>query len=322
MKPVNLAIDLGGTRVRAALADGEDLSQRIEEATILQGGPDGVIAQVVALGARSLEQAGMSWRDVGCLSVASPGPLNTQTGVVFSPPNLPGWNDVPLKAELEQRTGVSVLVVNDANAAGLGEFHFGAGRGRRSMIYLTVSTGIGGGVIIDGALVEGTSGTAGEIGHMTIDLNGPRCTCGNTGCLEMLASGTSIARRFQERQTAGEHSTLKAEPGKQVSAARIAAAAAEGDPLASAVWFDAMRALGFGVVNCIHIFNPEIVAIGGGVSAAGDLFFTPIRDIVNRYALPVPRRDVEVVPAQLGADVGLVGAAAFARTFMDARAIR
>jgi glucokinase len=180
-------------------------------------------------------------------------------------------------------------------------------------VYLTVSTGIGGGVVVEGRLLEGASGTAGEIGHTTIDRHGPICKCGNIGCLEALASGTAIARRFKEALEAGGPSRASASfAGREPTAEDVARAAQSGDRLALSVFTDAAEAIGFGVVNCIHIFNPEVVAIGGGVTKAGSLLFDPINRIVDRYALAVPRKAVRVVGAEFGDDVGLVGAAAVA----------
>jgi glucokinase len=304
-------VDLGGTRVRAALVDSSmQLLNRVEENTNHERGPEGVvdqIARMITSCRRGIDDQPVS------LVIATPGPSKPAIGMVCSPPNLPGWGDVPLKAMLEAAIGIPTRIVNDASVAAVGEFHFGSGRGFRNLVYLTISTGIGGGVVIEGVLLEGTSGAGAEIGHMTIDRHGPICKCGNIGCLEALASGLSIARRFQEALDAGGKSGLTAElEGRPASAADIARAAAGGDPLAATVFRDAAMAIGTGVVNCIHIFNPDVVALGGGVTLAGPLLFDTVREMVSRYALAVPRDDVKVVPAELGEDVGLMGAAAIA----------
>jgi glucokinase len=313
-KKRNIAVDLGGTRLRVALADaGLGLTQRREMSTSFENGANGAVEQITALVQQALRETGLGVDAIGCLAVASPGPLDTTTGVVFSPPNMVGWGTVPLKQLLEERIGVPAYVMNDANAAGLGEFHFGSGRGLRNMVYLTVSTGIGGGVVVDGKLLEGSSGTAGEIGHMTVDRHGPPCNCGSVGCLEMLASGTSIGRRFRERLMAGETSIVQEWPGANGTAAEVARAAALGDPLALDVFTDSVEALGIGIVSCIHIFNPDVVALGGGVTKSGPLLFDIVQAVVDRYTMPVHRQAVRVVAAELGEDVGLVGAAALAR---------
>jgi glucokinase len=205
-----------------------------------------------------------------------------------------------------------VALINDANAAALGEFHAGAGVGTRNLVYLTVSTGIGGGVIVNGSLMEGSSGSAAEIGHHTIDRHGLPCHCGSIGCLESIASGPSIALRFCRRLAGGDQSILAGIPRDEITAAAISRAAAHGDALAIAVWEDSMQALGFGVVNCIHIFNPDVIVLGGGVTLAGRQLFDPVMRIVDRYTLPEPRAAVRVVPAALGEDAGLTGAAALA----------
>jgi glucokinase len=269
---------------------------------------------MVRLTEKSVVESGTHWSQMGCMVVGAPGPLNATTGTVLDAPNLTGWKNVPVKAMLEDALGVPVRVVNDANAAALGEFYFGAGRGYTNLVYLTISTGIGGGVVVDGRLLEGASGTAGEIGHMTIDRHGPVCRCGNLGCLEAIASGTAIARRFQEGLAAGQQSAVTEWlDGRAPTAGDVARGAAMGDPLALAIFTDAAEAIGLGVVNCVHIFNPDVIALGGGVSRAGSLLFDPIRKIVECYAMAVPRADVRVVPAELGDDVGLVGAAAVAQ---------
>ena len=309
----NIVVDLGGTRVRAALAGSDlHLHERREESTFHRRGAPGVLDQIVRLADEALAGASRSWCDIGYLAVASPGPLDPETGVVYHPPNLSGWGEVPLGPELTGRTGVPVVLINDANAAALGEFHAGAGRGTRNLVYLTISTGIGGGVIVDGSLLEGSSGSAGEIGHHTVERHGPPCPCGSIGCLEAISSGPSIALRFRQRLDAGERSTLAAKAGEGITAADVARAAAQGDDLAADVWQDSMQALGFGVVNCIHIFNPDVIILGGGVTRAGRQVFDPVLEIVDRYALPVPRAAVRIVPAALGEDAGLVGAAAAA----------
>lgn len=308
-----IVADVGGTHVRMALSDSSlTLRGKLDRPTAHERGPDSVIEQIVSMARESAAQAAADWGRVRLLVLGTPGPLDARSGVVFDPPNMPGWHDVPLKALLEEQLGMTVKVVNDANAAAMGEFHFGAGRGQRDLVYITVSTGIGGGVVAGGRLLEGTRGTAGEIGHISIDRHGPLCKCGNVGCLEVLASGTAIARFFQARLAAGEPSLAREWLRGEPTAADVARAAARGDAVALEVFTEAAECLGLGVVNCLHLFNPDVVAIGGGVSQAGALLFDPVRRVVDRYALEIPRRSARIVAAQLGEDVGLVGAAAVA----------
>jgi len=309
-----LAVDLGGTRLRVAVTDeGFRLSGRQEEATALPEGPEGVVRQIGRMMDRSLLDSGVAHARIRSVAVGSPGPLDAKLGVIHGAPNLTGWTRVPLKRMLEERLDLPVAVVNDANAAALAEHRLGAGRGTRDFVYLTISTGIGGGVIVNGRPLEGASGTAGELGHTTIDRHGPVCKCGNIGCLEALASGTAIGERFQHGLQAGRRSSASNWLGPEAaSAADVTRAAQEGDLYALEVFTDAAEALGFGVLNCIHTFNPEVIALGGGVTHAGSLLFDPMMRIVERYAFPIPRGDVRIVPAELGDDVGLAGAACVA----------
>lgn len=305
-----LAVDLGGSQARVAVANSSlQLAARMSEPTDHTRGPEGVVEQLTRLCRLSCDKGQIGLSDLTRIVIACPGPLDSREGIVFNPPNLLGWNRVLLRDMMVAALDVPVLLVNDANAAALGEFHFGAGRGCRNLVYLTVSTGIGGGVVVGGVLLEGTSGSGGELGHMTIDRNGPLCPCGNIGCLEALGSGRAIARRYAEALAARGH--VPDAPGA-VSARDVARLAADGDRLAGDVFGDAARAVGTGVVNCVNIFNPEVVVLGGGLTNAGDLLFVPVRDMVGRYALPRPRESVRIVAAELGADVGLIGAAGVA----------
>lgn len=314
MQKLNVAVDLGGTHIRTAVADDSlRLFAHLDEPTNHDQGPDGVIDQIVRMARRSVKDSATDWGQIGSVAVGSPGPLDSKVGIVFAPPNLPGWHNVHLKARLEEELQTPVKVANDANAAAFAEFHLGAGRGHDSLVYITVSTGIGGGIVSEGALIEGASGTAGEIGHMTIDRHGPICNCGNRGCLEMIASGTSIARRFNQALAAGEKSAAAEWIGnRKATGADVQRAAEMGDTLALEIFNDAAEAVGFGVVNALHLFNPEIVAIGGGVTKSGKLLFDPINRIVGQYALEVPRKAAKIVVAELGHDVGILGAAAVA----------
>jgi glucokinase len=305
-----LAVDLGGSQARVATSNDElILTGRLDEPTDHSRGPESVVAQLARLCRKSCEASGVSLTDIAMLAVGSPGPLDTRQGVVFDPPNLLGWERVPLRDMLQAALHLPTVIVNDANAAALGEFHFGAGRGTRNLVYLTISTGIGGGVVVDGVLLEGSSGSGGELGHMTIDRDGPLCPCGNIGCLEALGSGRAIAHRYGQAVARRDGVAESAAPTTARDVVRLAS---EGDELALEVFRDAAQAVGTGVVNCINIFNPDVVVLGGGVTNAGERLFAPVRAMVERYALPRPRTSVRIVPAELGSDVGLIGAAAVA----------
>jgi glucokinase len=215
-----------------------------------------------------------------------------------------------LTEHLEHGLGLPTILENDANAAALGEFRYGAGRGVRSIVYMTVSTGIGGGIILDGKVWHGLKDAAGEIGHITVCPDGPLCGCGNQGCLEAMASGPSIARRAREAVSAGRSSALSGLAN--VTSADVVRLAQEGDAVASQVWADAVKYLGIGVAAVITFLAPERVVIGGGVTKAGDFLFQPLRGEVRRRVKLVPVESVPILPAALGPDVGILGAAAVA----------
>lgn len=309
-----LAADLGGTRLRAALADLEGrFLRRLEWATEAERGRQALLERIVAL----IQQVRGDTPDEDLLGigVGTPGPLDPTTGVVLSAPNMPGWVDLPLQAVLEERLGLPVRLVNDANGAALGEWVYGAGRGHQNLVYITISTGIGGGVIADGRLLLGHRGLAGEVGHMTLQADGPRCNCGNYGCWEALASGTAIGRDGAEEVRAGRSALLqqlcRGQP-EQVDARMVGQAAAQGDAAASEIIKRAARYCGVGMVNLLHLYSPEIILVGGGVAKLGDLLFRPMRRAVREQAMPA-YRNVPIDPASLGENMGLLGAVALFR---------
>lgn len=306
-----VAIDLGGTRFRIALIDRKGvILDRVSEPTPASAGRQAVIDRLIAETQTLLQRAGN--RPIVGLGIGIPGPVDPWTGVVSQTPNLVGWYDVPVKAILEAELGLSVQVGNDANLAAIGEHTFGAGQGFEDLIYLTVSTGVGGGIITGGRILLGSAGLAAEPGHMTVVPEGPRCGCGNRGCLETLASGTAIGRLAQERLAAGEASILAALPPAAIDAVAVVAAAERGDPLAADVMNVAMGYLGIGIANLIHLFNPRAIVIGGGVSRSGDLLFEPVRRIVHDRCMPDYLTGLVITVARLGDDAGLLGSAALA----------
>lgn len=310
-----IGVDLGGTKILTAAVreDGHVLAR--ERVETPQEGPQSVVTAVATSVGRVLPAAGLHVRDIVGIGVGAPGPLNPDTGMVFEPPNLKGWHDVPFGKLLTGRLGMPAFLENDADAAALGEWRFGAGRGVDDLVYITVSTGIGGGIIIRGELLQGVSGTAGEIGHMTIDVNGPRCVCGNTGCLEVLAAGPAIARMARDAVRSGRATTLLARAGGQVeniTARIVAEAAAAGDAVAAGVFNRAATYVGVGVANLLNLLNPAMVILGGGVSKAGDLLLDPVRATARERAFERPAKDAQIVLTQLGDDVGAIGAATVA----------
>jgi len=270
-----LAMDLGGTRFRLALADQEGkLHKRTSALTHADEGRDRVLQRIKEAVKDIVSDVGLE--TVRGMGIAAPGPLDSVSGVLFTLPNLPGWENTPLKSLFEEEFHLPVHIGNDANLAALGEHRYGAARGVDDFIYITVSTGIGGGIISSGRLVPGAKGLAGEVGHMTIDVDGPECTCGNVGCWEALASGPAIARTAVERIKSGQKSTIADPVGDEldkVTAETVEEAARLGDPLAQEVMTETGTLIGVGLVNLIHVLNPRLIVVGGGVSNAGDLIF-------------------------------------------------
>jgi glucokinase len=247
--------------------------------------------------------------------VGSPGPLDSRAGIVVAPPNLPGWRDVPLERLLEDSLGIPVFLEKDTNAAAVGEHRFGAGQGADHMIYVTVGTGIGGGLILDGELYGGTRGMAGEVGHVTIVPDGPVCGCGNRGCLEAMASGTAITRDARRRVTAGVSTLMLDLAGgdvEEITAKVVARAADRGDEEAQRILAQAMAYLGIGMANLVNLFNPQLIVIGGGLTNIGEALFEPVRRAIDERAFRSPAEVVRVVPAALGDKVGVLGAAVVA----------
>jgi glucokinase len=287
-----LGIDLGGTKIVALVADKEGkIIKKGKTPTFAEEGPRTVIGRIIDLTKEVLSSSKLGLKELLGIGICSPGPLDTEKGVVFFAPNLPGWKNVPLKDLLEKEFNIPVYVENDANAAVLGEKWLGAGKRKKHIVYLTVSTGIGGGIIVNGEILHGATDSAAEVGHMTILPEGPQCNCGKKGCLEALASGTAIARRANSS-----------------SAEEVYKAALKGDKKALGVIEEAARYLGLGIANLVNVLNPEVVVIGGGVSKMGELLFSVVRETVAKEALEVPAKAVKIVPAQLGDEVGALGA--------------
>ena len=309
-EPMVVAVDLGGTSLRATLAhESGKLGAIARTRTDAAGGPAKVVAQIAALAATVAADTGDA--PILGLGLASPGPLDPFTGVAFGLPNFKGWTHVPLRDLVADATGLPVTLVNDAAAAAFGEWRFGAGKGAANLVYVTVSTGIGGGVIADGRLLQGRQGLAAHVGHMTLQPDGPRCGCGNHGCWEALASGTALARNVQDRLRAGATSSLAAIADRPLGAEDVVAAARSHDPLAVRLVQDEARWLGIGIVSLLHLFAPDRVILGGGVSTAFDLLQQGIAAEIELRAIP-QFRQTPVLPTALGGQAGLAGAAALA----------
>jgi glucokinase len=302
-----VAVDIGGTQLRAATYAPEQIEPIAQKRVGTRANEPGAFNRLTRL----IEEIWPRNEKVGAIGVASPGPLDPHTGYLLSPPNIRQWYNFPLTPNLAKHFGVPAHLDNDANLAGLAEWKYGAGKGHHNLLYLTISTGIGGGVIINDSLLQGHHGLAAEVGHMMIDPDGPLCGCGQRGHVESFASGTAIARFVNEQVAAGIKSTLHADPN--LSARQVADAALQGDPLACEAYHRAGEYLGIGVANYLAIFDPSIIIFGGGVSRAGDLLFKPFRESLNRHILhPRYLEDLVIAQAALGDDAGLLGARALA----------
>jgi len=314
MAEVAIGIDLGGTNIKAgAVSPQGDVVVRRRLPTRADGGPD-MVADRIAEAARACMEAleGTAAAVLG-VGVGSPGTIRFQQGVVTFAPNLPGFHDVPLRDMVAERMGLPCVLENDANAAAVAEQWVGAGQGADSLVMLTLGTGIGGGIVLEGRVWHGTSGAAGEIGHMSINPDGPACGCGNRGCIEAYASATAIVRRMDEAIEAGAATSLAGRTGNFTSR-DVYEAAVAGDAAARENVETTGRYLGVAVSNLIHILNPMVVVLSGGVSAARDMLVAPLRDEVDRRTMAGSREGVQIRIAELGEEAGFIGAA---RCFMN-----
>ena len=297
-----LGLDIGGTKIAAGVVDADGrVSGFLTAPAEPARGPEDGLARLFDLGRRAVAGAGAAWDEIDGVGIGCGGPLDSDRGLLIAPLHLPGWEDVPITELAAAALDRPAVLDNDATAAAAGEHRHGAGRGTRNMVYLTVSTGVGGGVVLDGALHRGPTGNGGELGHVTVDWRGRECRgCGRRGCLEAYASGTSIAERAREA-------------GMDVSAAEdVAEAARAGEPAAVRLWDETCEALACGITSIANLFEPELVVVGGGVSRAGEQLLGPVRDLVRAQVMGYPGRKVDVVAAGLGDAVGVVGAAAVA----------
>jgi glucokinase len=293
MDSVVIGLDIGGTKLAGGVLTREArLLDRRERPTRASEGVEVSLEQVWEILGELVESA-RGRAAVDGIGICAPGPLNPKTGVIFNPTNMPGWVNVPLAEEVTRRFALPCRVENDANGAGLAEALFGAGRGCRSVFYVTLSTGIGTGIILDGKVYHGKNGFAGEGGHVTVDYRSTAvCNCGNIGCIEALASGTSIARR------AGR------------SAEDLARAAAAGDPDAARLLDETTEMLAAWLGSVVSLLDPDIIVIGGGVSRIGEPLFTKLRELVPRRTINPFASQTPIVPAALDRDVGIYGGAA------------
>jgi glucokinase len=310
---VALGLDVGGTKLAAGVVDTDGrVHSFVLEPTRSAEGPAAVLDRLFALGERAVAESGVAWERIDGVGIGCGGPLDADRGVVLGPPHLPGWDDVPVTALAHQSYGRPAVLENDATAAAAAEHRYGAGAGTRNMVYLTISTGVGGGIVIDGTLYRGSMGNGGELGHVTVDCDGRPCRgCGRLGCLEAYVSGTSIAERAQEALAATAEPSVLASLDAP-TAADVAAAARDGDALAQELWDETTSALACGVTSIVNLFEPEAVVLGGGVTRSGEQLLEPVRETVRTSAMGPAGRGATVVLSALRERAGVVGAAAIA----------
>jgi glucokinase len=313
---VAIGVDLGGSKILTAVVNtGGKILASDYRPTPANRAAEVVVQEILNSADHALELAGIPPERPCAIGVAAAGISNPETGIVYASPHLPEWRNVPLRDIIEKRSAKKTLLMNDANAAAVAELHFGAGRGARNFVFVTVSTGIGGGIIINGELYAGAIGAAGEIGHMTVDDNGPQCNCGNQGCWETLASGSALAREAKSQIQQGASTSILDYAGgdmQKVTAEIIHTAAINGDALAKELIARAAYYLGVGFANLINIFNPERIIIGGGLSNMGDMLLLPAYEVVEKRSFKEPYHAVRFALAELGVNSGVIGAAAFA----------
>lgn len=291
------AVDIGGTKIAVgAVTQGGEIITRIECATAPEEGFGLAMQRTIGMLREAAARAGAEFEGVG---IACPGPLDPYIGIVGDVGTLPGWQGCNLVVELEPEFGVPVAVENDADAAALAEANWGAAKGSERFIYITVSTGIGGGIILSGELYRGAHGVHPELGHQVIDASGPLCYCKARGCWESLASGSAMASWMRKQQPAA--------PG--LTAAQICSLAEQGDPMARLSVEREGYYLGLGLANLITLFAPDTIALGGGVMKSSHLFLDRAREVIREVCTQVPDAKTQITLASLGADTGLVGAA-------------
>lgn len=303
-----IGIDIGGTKLATVVAhkDG-NIIQKVRKPTEAEKGPHHAVQLLLSMVDQALDLAGLQREDISGIGVSCGGPLDTKTGIIYSPPNLPGWDALPLKELIEAEFHIPTVIENDANASALAEAKFGGGRGYDYLLYITMSTGIGGGIVVNGEIYHGANDSAGEVGHQILLPDGPRCGCGKYGCLEALCSGPSIARRAQEAVTKRPHTkilTLADGHINRVRSEHVLQAASKGDALAIALIEETAYYMGWGIANLVNILNPQIVLLGTIAVAAGNLLLEPIRRTVAEMAMQRPAEAVKIMPAELGAAIG------------------
>lgn len=305
-----IGIDVGGTNVKIALVNdkgGIVYSNSIP--TRAEMGYEYTVNSMEDAIRELLKETNSQSKDIEGMGFGFPGQIDCQKGVVRLAPNIPGWVDVPIAEIMQKEFKITTKVDNDVRCAALGELNFGAGKGCQNLVCITVGTGIGSGLIVNGKLVRGASNAAGEIGHIKLDMTGgPLCGCGDRGCLEAFASGPSIVAMAEEYIKGGKSTKYRELANPDITPYIVSVAAQQGDAVAKRIFTIIGEYIGIGLASVVNLLNPEKIIIGGGVAAAGDILLNPIKETLVKRAMPISGAAVEVVPAQLGNTAGVIGA--------------
>ena len=312
-----LGIDIGGTKISICIGDTNGRiqdSQRMPTQAV--EGPGRCIQRMIEMTQALLKKNGLSVPDVSAIGISAPGPVSLQKKMMLEPPNMPGWKNVPLVDLFSKAFNRPVFMNNDANACALAEYLFGSCRGVQNMVYLTMSTGLGAGIIANGRLLQGATDTAGEVGHYVVDIHGPRCPCGQQGCLEMYCGGMNVANRLREKIVTEHINTAildfaGGDPAK-IDFKAFVEAVKTGDPFARIMWRGYIERLAQGIGTVIMFFNPEVIAMGTIAIHAGELLLSPLREALPRYAWKPGVEACRIVPSELGPGIGDLSALAVA----------
>ena len=318
--PFYLGIDLGGTNIKSGVVDdnGRVLST-ISVATQADLGPQVGLDNLAEAGNRAVQASGLGWDQIAGVGLGSPGTMDLNAGMLLEPPNLPGWDNLPIRQLLSERLKKPTVLQNDGNAAAFGEYWTGAGKDVHSLVMFTLGTGIGCGIVIDGLILEGRHSHGAECGHIIIQMqNGRQCSCGAFGHLEAYASATALVKRAQEQLAVEtESSRLRDLDPEKLSSRAISEAAAIGDTLARRLMRETAHFLAVGAVTLMHTIDPDLVLFGGGMINAGPSLLEDIRHDIRELAFPIPAAGTRIAFAQLGEDAGFVGAAGWARKVLS-----
>lgn len=316
MEKYIIGMDLGGTNIKAGLFTKNFVRVAENRAhTREKEGPEAVLQCMLRTARQLMEDAGVEQEEIGCMGIGVPGLLDRKAGISVFSPNLTGWENVPVARWFEEHLSIPVFIDNDVRMNLYGEWYFGAGKNKQNVVLLTLGTGLGAGVVMDGHVLYGATGSAGEIGHMNMYRTGRPCKCGSSGCLGRYVSALGLLRTVREKIEGGQPSVLSdwtQRDLKQITAKMVSEAFDLGDPVARNALYETGELLGYGLVNVINLYNPEIIIVGGGMAAAGERLLARTREIVKKHALELSQHACEIVTAFLGDGAGILGAAVFA----------